>query len=207
MRTFLYIPNLIGYLRIALLVFAFSVRNENYGLFFCSYFLSFALDMADGIAARAFGQSSRFGAVLDMLTDRITSLVMALICVGVPNSSLSTYITIWIAIDIASHWWQTLNAAAKKQHHKEMNNRFLLLNFYYSNKSFMGTLCVGAELFYLFHFYKITHKSVGIIFTGIYYAMLILMSTKGYINVLQLISNALATVEDEEKELDKEKPN
>lgn len=34
------------------------------------YMMSAFLDVADGYAARAFNQSSRFGAVLDMVTDR-----------------------------------------------------------------------------------------------------------------------------------------
>jgi len=34
------------------------------------YFTSSILDVADGKAARALGQTSKFGAVLDMVTDR-----------------------------------------------------------------------------------------------------------------------------------------
>lgn len=34
------------------------------------YFVSSILDVADGKAARALGQTSKFGAVLDMVTDR-----------------------------------------------------------------------------------------------------------------------------------------
>ena len=38
------------------------------------YFVSCILDAVDGQAARALGQTSKFGAVLDMVTDRSVNL-------------------------------------------------------------------------------------------------------------------------------------
>ena len=42
---------------------------------FCTvaYVISCLLDAVDGMAARALGQTSKFGAVLDMVTDRYAS--------------------------------------------------------------------------------------------------------------------------------------
>ena len=40
-----------------------------------AYSVSCLLDAADGAAARALGQSSKFGAVLDMVTDRRVCIV------------------------------------------------------------------------------------------------------------------------------------
>ena len=122
-------------------------------------------------------------------------------CVQVPHASLTTFILWFVILDISSHWLQTLNAASSGKHHKELNNRFLLLNYYYTDKRFMGPLCVGAELFFIFHFYKITHKdSYNIVFELAYNILLVLVSAKGYINVLQLVSNSLSVVEREEAE-------
>ena len=44
-----------------------------------AYCISCLLDAADGHAARALGQASKFGAVLDMVTDRfvVVSVVIA----------------------------------------------------------------------------------------------------------------------------------
>lgn len=39
-----------------------------------AYAISQLLDAADGHAARALGQASKFGAVLDMVTDRYANL-------------------------------------------------------------------------------------------------------------------------------------
>jgi len=40
------------------------------------YFISFVLDYFDGLMARAFKQCSKFGGLLDMLTDRMGTLVL-----------------------------------------------------------------------------------------------------------------------------------
>ena len=40
-----------------------------------AYGISCLLDAADGHAARALGQTSKFGAVLDMVTDRCAALL------------------------------------------------------------------------------------------------------------------------------------
>lgn len=41
-----------------------------------AYAVSALLDAVDGHAARAFGQTSKFGAVLDMVTDRYVTYLM-----------------------------------------------------------------------------------------------------------------------------------
>ena len=68
-----------------------------------AYFVSCMLDAVDGHVARMLGQSSRFGAVLDMVTDRCTT--SCLLCF------LSSAYPPWallfqglIALDFASHY-------------------------------------------------------------------------------------------------------
>ena len=65
--VWLFAPNLIGYARVALLVAAVLVSTSpaRTDAFFALYFLSYALDAVDGPVARALGQTTRFGAVLD----------------------------------------------------------------------------------------------------------------------------------------------
>lgn len=59
----------LGYVRILLIVVAFH-NISDYKTFFICYALSQVLDMADGYAARLLKQSTKYGAVLDMVTDR-----------------------------------------------------------------------------------------------------------------------------------------
>ena len=79
--VYLFVPNLIGYARVACtLVFLYLARDRAFWhVALASYIVSFALDLFDGMAARRFNQTSRFGAVLDMVTDRCSTA--GLLCV------------------------------------------------------------------------------------------------------------------------------
>lgn len=84
--VWLFAANLIGYARVLLALAAFGsafapARDSAALARFCYlYFASYALDAADGAAARALKQTSAFGAVLDMATDRVcTAGLLALL--------------------------------------------------------------------------------------------------------------------------------
>ena len=80
---------------------------------------SFVCDELDGRFARLLGQSSNFGAVLDMVTDRLaTACLLALLCALYPSHlPLPLFL---LALDIASHWAQVAaTAAAGSASHKE----------------------------------------------------------------------------------------
>ncbi|XP_021286126.1 CDP-diacylglycerol--inositol 3-phosphatidyltransferase 1 isoform X2 [Herrania umbratica] len=67
LSVYLYIPNIIGYIRILLNCYAFARCFSSKRLFAVLYFLSFVCDALDGWCARKFNQASTFGAVLDMM--------------------------------------------------------------------------------------------------------------------------------------------
>lgn len=77
-------PNLIGYVRLAALpVFLLIAFNSGDGREATAtiIFVSVALgDLLDGFVARATGQYSRLGAILDPLVDRLTILSGAAVC-------------------------------------------------------------------------------------------------------------------------------
>jgi cardiolipin synthase len=78
------IPNIIGYLRLAaipvFLVIAFS-SGDGRDAVASAIFLAIALgDLLDGFVARATGQYSRLGALLDPIVDRMTILSGAAVC-------------------------------------------------------------------------------------------------------------------------------
>jgi phosphatidylglycerophosphate synthase len=64
------VPNVIGYSRIVLAAFALFYMPYHPKACTLLYGISCLLDAVDGQAARALGQTSKFGAVLDMVTDR-----------------------------------------------------------------------------------------------------------------------------------------
>ncbi|XP_040050511.1 uncharacterized protein LOC120829924 [Gasterosteus aculeatus] len=69
-NVLLYWPNIIGYLRIGL-VFAAWASWETPAVFIPLYSTHVALDGVDGWTARRLGQTSRFGAWLDVVVDNL----------------------------------------------------------------------------------------------------------------------------------------
>ena len=76
---YFYVPNLIGYARVLLAFVGYGAALSDYRITVVSYLLSQLLDAADGYAARKLGQSSTFGAVLDMVTDRASTTCLCII--------------------------------------------------------------------------------------------------------------------------------
>jgi CDP-diacylglycerol--glycerol-3-phosphate 3-phosphatidyltransferase len=78
------IPNLVGYLRLAAIpvfcVLAFSSDDGRDPAAALLYLAIAATDYLDGFLARATGQYSRMGALLDPVVDRLTVLAGAAVC-------------------------------------------------------------------------------------------------------------------------------
>jgi CDP-diacylglycerol--inositol 3-phosphatidyltransferase len=115
--VFLFIPNIIGYFRFIALFASFFTYQEHPILTVILYGVSQILDAFDGMAARKFNQSTKFGAVLDMVCDRASNGVFLAILAGLfPKWS-------WvflgdIVLDLVSHWYQMYVSLLKGAHHK-----------------------------------------------------------------------------------------
>ena len=144
--VFLYIPNLIGYGRVVLLVFAtFTAFTDPITTVLC-YGISQALDAFDGMAARRFNQSSEFGAVLDMVTDRVSDAIILAILAGL-YPRIAWFFMLDIILDIGSHWYQMYSTlAGGEKHHKTAVTKYKLLHLYYHNKTVLFTLVAGNEV-------------------------------------------------------------
>jgi len=79
-NVFLFVPNIIGYVRIILLILSCYFMHHQWTTAVFCYIASVLLDAVDGHAARYFSQTSQFGAILDQLTDRYvpTSIYLAI---------------------------------------------------------------------------------------------------------------------------------
>ncbi|XP_030825735.1 CDP-diacylglycerol--inositol 3-phosphatidyltransferase [Camarhynchus parvulus] len=101
--VFLFVPNLIGYARILLAAVSFWLMPTRPGPAAACYGLAGLLDAVDGHTARALGQGSRLGAMLDMLTDRLSSLCL-LLNLALLYPQWAGLFQLSMALDVASHW-------------------------------------------------------------------------------------------------------
>jgi hypothetical protein len=100
------------------------------------YSISCLLDALDGAAARQFNQSTKFGAVLDMVTDRCTTACLLVFL----SSAWPRWALLFqglISLDLASHYihmFATLTMGGVDQSHKKVDSsRSRILNLYYTN--------------------------------------------------------------------------
>lgn len=119
-EVFFYVPNLIGYGRVVLAAAAFLLISHPRP-FLALYAASCLLDVADGHLARQLGQCSRFGAVLDMVTDRSTTAgLLAHLCLLWP-----TWQALWmllIGLDLSSHYMHMYASLSSGAHsHKNVS--------------------------------------------------------------------------------------
>lgn len=148
-QVLLYVPNLIGYARIACALYAFAIAFTDPVQCLVFYFASFVCDELDGRFARMLQQTSTLGAVLDMVTDRLaTTGLLMILSMQYPQFHVACIGLVFL--DIFSHWFQmysTLLVGAAT--HKDTKSRSWLVSFYYSNRIFMGFCCVCCEVLYL----------------------------------------------------------
>ena len=148
-NVYLFVPNLIGYARIVLALLATYFAPSNPFLCVTTYFTSIVLDAFDGHAARILNQSSKFGAMLDMLTDRCTTMcLLATLCTFYPRWIFCFQMS--MVIDMACHWVHLHVSLVKGS----TSHKFIdasgnpIMRLYYTSKIVLGAMCAGNEMFY-----------------------------------------------------------
>jgi CDP-diacylglycerol--inositol 3-phosphatidyltransferase len=210
----LYIPNLIGYARVVLTAVAYwqaelDIRGEGtlgalpapWIVFAILYTTSFFLDAVDGKAARMFGQSSVYGGVLDMVTDRCSTAGLLMILGRLYPDWFLAFLALLI-LDYSSHWYQMKESETR--HHKAVPPmRNIIVRVFYGVYIFFGFCCVGAELFYVFlYLLHPSHKTAeeapqlhAFLSTLCWYVWLPGCACKQVVNLAQLTSAAWAIAE------------
>ncbi|CAO2825835.1 unnamed protein product [Amaranthus hypochondriacus] len=149
---YLYVPNIIGYIRVLMNCLAFAICFSHKGIFSVLYFVSFVCDGIDGWFARKLNQVSTFGAVLDMVTDRISTACLLVILSQIYSPGL-VFLSL-LALDIASHWFQMYSTflSGKASHKDVKDSSSWLFRLYYGNRMFMAFCCVSCEVLYIILF-------------------------------------------------------
>ncbi|KAI0028116.1 CDP-diacylglycerol-inositol 3-phosphatidyltransferase [Vararia minispora EC-137] len=149
-NVFLFVPNLIGYTRV--LLAAMALHYMSYHPKYCTvlYCISSLLDAVDGQAARALGQASKFGAVLDMVTDRCaTACLLTYLASAYPNKALLFQFI--IALDFASHYMHMYSSlvTGSKSHKLVTSDVSRILWWYYNDSRVLFLMCAGNEAFFV----------------------------------------------------------
>jgi len=151
-NIFLFWPNIIGYSRIVLAFASLYYMPLHPRTCSLLYSVSCLLDALDGYAARYFEQSTKFGAVLDMVTDRCTTACLLVFL----SSAWPRWALLFqglISLDLASHYihmYATLSMGGSSQSHKAVDkSRSWILNLYYTNKTVLFLFCALNETFFI----------------------------------------------------------
>ncbi|RKF55717.1 CDP-diacylglycerol--inositol 3-phosphatidyltransferase [Erysiphe neolycopersici] len=151
-NIFLFWPNIIGYMRIVLAVASLYYMPLHPRTCSGLYSISCLLDALDGYAARFFEESTRFGAVLDMVTDRCTTACLLVFL----SSAWPRWALLFqglISLDLASHYihmYATLIMGGSETSHKSVDrSRSWILNLYYTNKTVLFLFCALNETFFI----------------------------------------------------------
>ncbi|KEG11381.1 CDP-diacylglycerol--inositol 3-phosphatidyltransferase [Trypanosoma grayi] len=189
-QIYFFYPNIIGYARVILSLVSFCLLGHMPGVFLACYTASFVLDAADGMVARAFDQCSNFGAVFDMLTDRASTAGFLVVLDHVMQPAPGWFTTLCaclVFLDVASHFCRMyVSLYMRKTSHKDVGDSlFSLLRLYYSNRKFMGALCIGQEFSYLLLY---AYRMYGDV-QGVQQYLLPLLLITGLLNALKQVVN------------------
>lgn len=149
-NVFLFVPNIIGFSRVILGIISLYYMPHNYMLAMVYYVISGLLDAVDGHAARYFNQSTKFGSLLDQVTDRVMTMCLLMqLSNFYPNYAL--FFQISNMIDIGGHWIYFFGSTIKgKSSHKSIDlNENCVLRLYYTSRTVLFTMCAANELFYV----------------------------------------------------------
>ncbi|MES1915609.1 MAG: hypothetical protein MHM6MM_007530 [Cercozoa sp. M6MM] len=145
------------------------------------------------VCLRLCSQCSKFGAMLDMLTDRMSTCGLLIVLARLYPDYWQVF-ALLIVLDTVSHWMQMdsrLMSGAKS--HKGARNA--LLNFYYTFPFALLFFCVGAEAFLIALFVKAhtNDQEAGTLFAQINtfmtytaYVCMPVFGMKQLFNVIQL---------------------
>ncbi|KAJ8245875.1 hypothetical protein GJAV_G00261240 [Gymnothorax javanicus] len=205
-NVFLFVPNLIGYARIVLALLAFYfMQCCPFAAVFC-YLLSAFLDAFDGYAARALNQATKFGAMLDMITDRCATMCL-LVNLALLYPSYAFLFQLSMSLDISSHWLHLHSSMMKgSSSHKTIDlSGNPILRLYYTSRSVLFVMCMGNELFFclLYIMYYIEETSVWL--QGLLAVSAVISLLKSGISVLHLVTASRNMVAFDVAEREKEK--
>ncbi|EWC47085.1 hypothetical protein DRE_03454 [Drechslerella stenobrocha 248] len=152
-NVYFFVPNIIGYARIILASISLFYMPIHPITCTVLYGVSCFLDALDGYAARKFSQSTKFGAVLDMVTDRCTTscLLMFLSAAYPEHPGLKILFQFLLSLDLASHYMHmyAMMERGAGSHKSVDKKQSKILNLYYTNRAVLFTFCAFNEIHFV----------------------------------------------------------
>lgn len=143
-----FIPNILDYVRIVLVVFAVIIFPTHPWFAIGLYVVNAILDMLDGTLARSLNQQSHLGTLLDFSIDRASITLLLASCVWAYPHLFSLFVAV-MAIDIASHFaicYASAYRGGSHLHFISQGSRLLVL---FSQKSMVRYLiCTSHDVFF-----------------------------------------------------------
>lgn len=148
-----YAPNLVGYVRIILLLVFIALYDKEPLISVVCYTVSMAFDALDGFLARLLNQSTRFGAMLDMVTDRLSTICMLMVN-SLQHTEMTKLFLFLLLLDIGSHWFLVCsNYVSGGDNHKDSPSMPGFVRAYYS-KPVLFCTCALSEVWYVIYYVK-----------------------------------------------------
>lgn len=214
-RPFLYVPNLIGkfpfrklpimravgYFRVLLMIVSFYAMPKFPALTIALYSVSCNLDAIDGYLARRLGQATKFGAVLDMITDRFSTCGL-LVFLATIYSKIALLFQLLVALDICSHFMIMYRyllvillcsslCCGSSSHKQVRKSAPWLLQLYYTSRPVLYFVCAGTEVCYLM-LYLLHYVHPNFVLVTIFLVSAPVCLLKQVINLVQLVESAMA---------------
>lgn len=196
--SYLFVPNLIGYARVALQLASYVVALRQPLVAVACYCLAQALDAVDGYAARVLGECSELGRVLDMVTDRTSTACLCLVLARLYPQQIGA-LALLVTLDLFSHWFHMhASLVAGAASHKEGAPNWVVRAYYH--KPVLFAVCAMTELWYVSlyaaHFAPHWMPALGVPFwTLAYLAATPFWVFKQLTNVVQLVDAVRALVQ------------
>ncbi|MBX9923453.1 MAG: CDP-alcohol phosphatidyltransferase family protein [Rhabdochlamydiaceae bacterium] len=160
LSVFLYWPNIVGYLRVALLLYGLGMSWSSPLIAAVCFIVNLILDAVDGFLARFLNQVSVFGSILDYTIDRISFASYAVLLGTIYPQYMFLFI-LSLNLDLASHFFH-LKASEGRASHKDVSkSESLLLRLYYK-KFILGLSCLMHDLFFIFLFLYFFYPSFAL---------------------------------------------
>ena len=216
----LFYPNLIGYIRIIFMILSFyymflssydldkKVSSGSWIKALVFYLIAFVGDVVDGYVARSFNQSSTFGGVLDMVTDRVSTCGFLAMLPLFHGKRTGFIVAMLIVLDISSHWFHVMSVTSHHKSKEALAHRNVFLRWYYGIYPLFGYCCVGTELFYVLSYViHDKHLPIPLIKYICFYGCLPACIMKQIVNFVQLASamDAIAQNDADARNLQKKK--